>query len=327
MVKNVLRYPGGKSKAVEKIISHMPANIKEFREPMVGGGSVSLVIKQLFPNIKVKINDLNYDLICFWKTLRDNPEELIKEIRKIKETCKVCCKHFSEQGSGYEYSLSPKCVDTALDGRNLYNKLITKNNGNEFERAVRFFVLNRITFSGTVDSGGYSQQAFEKRFTNNAIEKLKLVSVIIKDFEITHGDYEKLLFEDGDGVFIFLDPPYYSTTKSKLYGKNGELHLNFDHNRFAANMKQCKHLWLITYDDCIEVRELFSFAYIYPFEIQYGMTTKKGKELIITNYPRALSTHFVAKDQTLPRQSSENGYKHTIPTVWQKGNVSSNMDF
>jgi DNA adenine methylase len=49
-------------------------------------------------------------------------------------------------------------------------------------------------------------------------------------------------------------------------------------------MKKCKHLWLITYDDCQEVRRLFSFAYIYSWELQYGMTTKKGKELFITNY-------------------------------------------
>jgi len=242
---------------------------------MVGGGSVSLVVKQLYPNVKVKINDLNYDLICFWKTLRDNPNELIRKIRKIKERYK--------------------------DGRKLYNELINKNSDNEFERAIRFFVLNRITFSGTVDCGGYSQQAFEKRFTDSAIEKLKLVSLIIKDFEITHGDCEKLLFEDGDDVFIFLDPPYYSTTKSKLYGKNGNLHASFDHKRFADNMKKCKHLWLITYDDCMEIRELFTFAYIYPFETQYGMAAKKGKELIITNYP--------------------------IPTFLQTNNASSSIYF
>jgi len=282
MVKNILRYPGGKSKVVEKIIAYIPTNIKEFREPMVGGGAVSLVVKQLYPNVKVKINDLNYDLICFWKTLRDNPNELINEVKKIKETYKVCSKPFSELGSTVACSLASKCDDIALDGRKLYDELITNNNGNEFERAVRFFVLNRITFSGTVDSGGYSQQAFEKRFTNSAIEKLKLVSNIIKDFEITHGDYEKLLFENGKGVFIFLDPPYYSTTKSKLYGTKGELHVSFDHKRFADNMKKCKHLWLITYDDCIEIRDLFNFAYIYQWELRYGMTTRKGKELLIT---------------------------------------------
>jgi DNA adenine methylase len=258
MLKSILRYPGGKSKVVEKIIAKIPTNIKEFREPMVGGGSVSLVIKQLFPNIKVKINDLNYDLICFWKILRDDTDRLIKEIRRIKESCK--------------------------DGRELYNKLASNNSGNELERAVRFFILNRITFSGTTDSGGYSQQAFEKRFTDSAINKLKYASEIVKDFEITYGDYEKLLFEDGKDVFIFLDPPYYSTTKSRLYGKNGSLHLNFDHKRFASNMRKCKHLWLITYDDCVEIRQLFNFAYIYPWEVQYGMSNKKGKELFIANY-------------------------------------------
>ncbi len=264
MIKNVLRYPGGKSKAIKMIISNLPAKIKEFREPMVGGGSISLVIKQLFPNIKVKINDLNYDLICFWKTLRDNPNELITEIEKIKES--------------YQ------------NGRKLYDEFVNRSNGDEFERAVRFFVLNRITFSGTVDSGGYSQQAFEKRFTLSAIKKLKDASKIVRDFEITYGGYEKLLFEDGERVFIFLDPPYYSTTKSKLYGINGDLHLSFDHVIFASNMKKCQHNWLITYDDSTVIRKLFNFAYIYPWELQYGMnnykqnSAKKGKELFITNY-------------------------------------------
>ncbi|MBX0310521.1 MAG: DNA adenine methylase [Sulfurihydrogenibium sp.] len=280
ILKSILRYPGGKSKVAEKIIACMPTNIKEFREPMVGGGSISLVLKQLFPNIKIKINDLNYDLICFWKTLRDNPDKLIKEIKKIKETYK--------------------------DGKKLYNKLINENDGNELEKAVRFFILNRITFSGIVDSSGYSQQAFEKRFTDSAIEKLKYASKIIKDFEITHGDYENLLFENGENVFIFLDPPYYSTTKSKLYGKKGELHLNFDHERFASNIKKCQHLWLITYDDHTKIRELFSFAHIYPWEIQYGMnnykqnSAKKGKELLITNYKlKNTITHPIPQQTTM----------------------------
>jgi DNA adenine methylase len=119
ILKSILRYPGGKSKVAEKIITCMPTNIKEFREPMVGGGSISLVLKQLFPNIKIKINDLNYDLICFWKTLRDNPDKLIREIKKIKENHK--------------------------DGKKLYERLINENDSNELEKAVRFFILNRIT--------------------------------------------------------------------------------------------------------------------------------------------------------------------------------------
>jgi DNA adenine methylase len=258
MIKSILRYPGGKSKVASKLVSLIPSNIKEFREPMVGGGSVALVLKQTLPHVKVWINDLNYDLICFWKTLRDQPEELIKELKRIKSVCK--------------------------DGRKLFEELSSQEGGDEFERAVRFFVLNRISFSGTTYSGGFSQQAFEKRFTPSSIERLRKASEIIQDFKITHGDYERLLFEEGEGVFIFLDPPYYSTTSSKLYGKRGNLHTGFDHQRFAQNMKRCKHLWLITYDDCEEVRRLFSFAHIYSWELQYGMSAKKGREILVSNF-------------------------------------------
>jgi DNA adenine methylase len=259
MIKSVLRYPGGKSKVAHKLISLLPPNIKEFREPMVGGGSVSLVLKQTFPHVKVWINDLSYDLVCFWKTLRDNPDELIKELKRIKSVFK--------------------------DGRRLFEEFSSQEGGNEFERAVRFFVLNRISFSGTTYSGGFSQQAFEKRFTDTAIERLKKASEIIQDFRITHGDYERLLFEEGEGVFIFLAPPYYSTANSRLYGKRGDLHTSFDHQRFTKNMQKCPHLWLITYDDCKEVRTLFSFANIYSWELQYGMTAKKGREILIANFP------------------------------------------
>jgi len=258
MIKSVLRYPGGKSKASQKLVSLFPQSIKEFREPMVGGGAVALVLKQALPHVKVWINDLNCDLVCFWKTLRDKPEELIKELKRIKSVCK--------------------------DGRKLFEELSSQEGGDEFERAVRFFVLNRISFSGTTYSGGYSQQAFEKRFTESSIERLRKAGEIIQDFKITHGDYERLLFEEGEGVFIFLDPPYYSTASSKLYGKRGNLHTSFDHQRFAQNMRMCRHLWLITYDDCQEIRRLFSFANIYSWELQYGMSAKKGREILVSNF-------------------------------------------
>jgi len=96
--------------------------------------------------------------------------------------------------------------------------------------------------------------------------------------------------KEGENVFIFLDPPYYSATKSALYGKNGNLHKVFDHERFAENMKNCQHKWLITYDDSEYIRKLFSFANIVPWNLTYGMrnvtdsSDQNGKELFISNY-------------------------------------------
>ncbi|NJL84433.1 MAG: DNA adenine methylase [Chloroflexaceae bacterium] len=266
-MKSPLRYPGGKSKALSQIMSHIPLTIREFREPFVGGGSVFLAVKSLLKDL-VKlywINDLNYDLYCFWLAVRDSLDELVQRVTELKQQF--------------------------LDGRTLYHYLLDPQNSfTDFDRAVRFFVMNRITFSGVMDSGGYSQQAFEKRFTDSAIARLQKLTLALENVKVTQGDYETLLLKEGENVFIFLDPPYLSATKSKLYGLKGDLHTAFDHARFAVNMRKCPHKWLITYDDSPKIRQLFDFANIVEWELQYGMnnyrqkSAAKGKELFIKNY-------------------------------------------
>jgi DNA adenine methylase len=216
------------------------------------------------PFARYRINDLNYDLFCFWKYAQQSNEELYQEVKRIRTMEK--------------------------DGRVLFQYYTSNQEYTDFERAVRFYVLNRITFSGTVDSGGYSEQAFEKRFTISSVERIKELRHLLNNVEISHSSYESLLFEPGNEVFIFLDPPYYSQSKSKLYGNKGDLHTAFNHKQFAENMQKCKHQWLITLDDCQENRELFNFANIYEWELQYGMNNykqgkaDKGKELFISNY-------------------------------------------
>ena len=64
----------------------------------------------------------------------------------------------------------------------------------------------------------------------------------------------------------------------------------FDHGGFAAELRQCQHKWLVTYDDSECIRKNFAFASLYEWELQYGMnnykraSAAKGKELFIANY-------------------------------------------
>ncbi|WP_321417205.1 DNA adenine methylase [uncultured Methanomethylovorans sp.] len=269
-VKTALRYPGGKTRALKEILPLIPIDIEEFRDPFVGGGSVFLAVKQTTNASIFRINDLNYDLYCFWKQVKDNNNELVKELLEIKKN--------------------------SSDGRKLYSDLKYQSleQSSEFEVAVRFFVLNRITFSGLSCSGGYSKQSFEKRFTVSSIERLNALSSIIQNVEITNKGYEKLINTNEDDVFIFLDPPYLNARNSKLYGNNGHLHTAFDHKTFAKRMKKCECRWLITCDDTPEIREMFDFAQIESWELQYGVNNMKkpdtsckskiGKELFIFNY-------------------------------------------
>ena len=268
MIKSPLRYPGGKSRAVNLISSIIP-DFSEYREPFVGGGSLFVLLKQLYPNRKFWINDLYKYLYLFWKYAAQDTDKL---------TDKIC-----EWKSNFS------------DGKELFGFL--RENMNEFcdlEKAAAFFVYNRITFSGTSLSGGFSQTAFIGRFTDSSLMRLRSAAQILKEVKITNLDYEELIGAKGSDVFIFLDPPYFSAEKSALYGKNGNLHKGFDHGRFAQTMKSCKHKWLITYDDSSYIKDLFSFANIIPWNTTYGMrnvsskSVQKSGEVFISNYLRFL---------------------------------------
>lgn len=264
MIKSPLRYPGGKSRAIISISKLVPS-FREYREPFVGGGSVFVYLKQIFPTRTFWINDIYKNLYHFWNECKENSQNLVESIHEFR--------------SNYP------------DGRELHRFLLENIDSlDNNKKAAAFFVFNRITFSGTTESGGFSLAAFQKRFTPSSIKRVEALSKIISNTKITNYDYEKVVLAEGEDVFLFLDPPYFSATKSALYGKNGTLHKSFDHVRFSNVMKKCEHNWLITYDDSEFIRELFSFANIKSWDLKYGMrnvnknSDRTGKELFICNY-------------------------------------------
>jgi len=275
MIKSPLRYPGGKSKAI-KFIAPLIPEFNEYREPFVGGGSVFVYLKQKYPFKKFWINDIYENLYHFWKQAQQNPKELIGQIQYWK--------------------------DKFDNGKELHRYLLDNlSNFDALHKAAAFFVFNRITFSGTSESGGFSSAAFKKRFTQSSIERIKSLSTILTNTKITNLDYQEVVEADGDNVFIFLDPPYYSAAKSALYGKNGNLHKIFNHERFADVMKASKHKWLITYDDSEYIKDLFSFANIKKWNLTYGMKNvgnnknQKGKELFIANFELKNETEIIER--------------------------------
>ncbi|MBK7872279.1 MAG: DNA adenine methylase [Saprospiraceae bacterium] len=265
MIKSPLRYPGGKSRAAARIAALAPP-FEEYREPFLGGGSVFVHLKQLFPNKKYWLNDLYPELYQFWASCQS-------DITKIIDQIEIWRNQFPNGKALHQY----------------LNEHISTFD--EINTAAAFFIFNRITFSGTTEAGGYSEQAFQGRFTASSIQRLPAFARLLHHVKITNEDYQNIVESAGNQVFIFLDPPYYSATKSALYGKNGKLHKIFDHERFATVLQHCTHRWLITYDDSPYIRELFHFAHITAWDLTYGMrnvvadSNQIGKELFISNYP------------------------------------------
>lgn len=278
MVKSPLRYPGGKSRGIPFLAPFIPS-CSTFREVFFGGGSVSFHAVQHHLASHYEASDLNYELYCFWSQLKENGAQLIHQIQQLFDRYK-----------------------TEKWGKPLFDMLVARRNSDltELERATDFFVLNRITFSGVVDSGGYSQGSFEGRFTQSAIDRLQKTIPVIQPIHFFCEDYTYLVNKTGENVFIFLDPPYYTATKSKLYGKKGILHTSFDHQQLFETLKDCPHNWLVTYDNSAFIKDLYKDFFQWEWQLQYGMTTRQnaafplGNELLIANYDlQAAKTAYV----------------------------------
>ena len=265
--RSPLRYPGGKQKALDLIAARFPNNCTEYREPLIGGGCVYLRAKSLQLAKKYWVNDKFKELYSFWTTVQDPHlcKRLIAEMTELKTRFK-----------------------SADEIKKYFLKAREEQNSDPYREAFLFFFFNRVTFSGTTRAGGFSSAASLRRFTQSSIDRLAPMPEALKGTKITNKDFEQLITSDGDDVFLFLDPPYY--TASRLYGRGGSLH-QFDHERLASLLRESSHKFLITYDDCSEIRRLYSWAKIENWQLQYGMNncnlrkeSKVGSELFISNY-------------------------------------------
>lgn len=265
--RSPLRYPGGKQKALDLIAERFPKKVLEYREPLLGGGCVYLRARSLQLAEKYWINDKFKELISFWKTVQNQGscDKLVAELSQMKSRFR-----------------------SAEEIKKYFLKVRNEKTTDPYREAFLFFFFNRVTFSGTTRAGGFSSSASLRRFTDSSIERLAPMPNALKNTKITNSDFADLITADGKDVFLFLDPPYYTATR--LYGRGGSLH-QFDHERLAKLLRNSNHRFLITYDDCEEIRSLFSWAKIEEWQLQYGMNncnlrkeSKVGAELFISNY-------------------------------------------
>jgi DNA adenine methylase Dam len=270
-LKTCLRYPGGKSRAVQKLAQYFPdlKNYDEFREPLVGGGSVAIYVTKKYPSLDIWVNDLYEPLVNFWQQLQMFGVDLSKALTTLKSTC-----------------------NTPDKARQLF--LVSKEKINDqdvsnFDRAVSFYVVNKCSFSGLTESSSFSPQASNSNFSLRGIEKLPEYSKIIEHWRITNYSYDYLM--DGNmGAFMYLDPPY--DIKDNLYGRKGSMHKRFDHDKFVADCDSNHMDMMVSYNSTQLIKERFKdwkaieFAHTYTMRSvgDYMREQHERKELVLINY-------------------------------------------
>lgn len=270
-LKTPLRYPGGKSRATSKLFQYFPEmqNIQEFREPFLGGGSMSIAVSKQYPNVKIWVNDLYEPLVNFWVHIQNNSEDLVKQLVSLKN------QYNDQTKAAYLFADCKECL--------------AHPKSTKFDRAVAFYVVNKCSFSGLTESSSFSKQASDSNFSMKGIENLLGYAEIIQNWKITNGTYENLLTDDSS-VLVYLDPPY--EIKDKLYGKNGSMHKGFDHDKFASTCDSYKSPMLISYNSSNLIKERFQnwntaeFAHTYTMRSVGSYTTDQASrhELVLKNY-------------------------------------------
>ena len=270
--KTPLRYPGGKSRACTKMDPYFPdlRNYTEFCEPFLGGGSVAIHVAKKYPHLKITVNDLYEPLINFWVQLQQFGSELTDTIRNYKST-------HPNPDSAKELFLECKnrINDKSLDC---------------IERAAAFYIVNKCSFSGLTESSSFSKQASISNFSMRGIEKLPQYSEIVSHWHINQYSYEHLMENVHDGLFMYLDPPY--DIKIPIYGKRGEMHKYFDHDKFAEDCNKSEIDMMISYNSSQIIKDRFKDWNVAEYDLTYSMRTTgdymvdqaKRKELLLFNY-------------------------------------------
>jgi DNA adenine methylase len=256
--KSPLRYPGGKTRACKPldVILNDQFNVSSFTNivsPFFGGGSFEFHIQNTY-GLQIIANDKFTPLSNFWNICKSNKNKLCDELyKKIDTIDKLTFTNFREQ--------------------------IMSDNDN-FTQSIMYFIINRCSFSGATLSGGFSLEASNKRFTNSSIDRIKQLN--LTNFTIVNLDFEEFIDKNNEiDTLLFLDPPYYLEKNSKLYGKNGDMHDSFDHDKLYKCISFKKN-WLMTYNDCDYIRKLYKNYKIIETSWKYGMNkSKKSSEIVI----------------------------------------------
>lgn len=260
-----LRYPGGKNKIssfVNLIISKSELTDITYVEPFAGGAGVALSLLFSGAVNHIVINDYDKCIYSVWRAILHDTNRFIQLIKKTDITIEEWHKQ-----------------------KNIY---LTQSNKYSLELAFATFFLNRTNRSGILKAGpigGFSQNGnylINARFNKeNLIQRIYEIAGKKKQISLYNKDirsFFKLCLPKYENVFLYLDPPYYK--------KGQELYKNYftdkDHQEIAECVNNLTCKWMITYDNTIEITELYENQQCGFFDLLYSAAKKvKVSELII----------------------------------------------
>jgi DNA adenine methylase len=264
-----LPYIGGKNRLATKIISLLPEHTT-YVEPFAGGAQV--LFHKPPSNVEV-LNDLDFDVVNFFRVCQWHSEELVRYLRFCFASRRL-------------HELHVKSDPATLT---------------DIQRAGRFYYLQKNSFGGLIVKQkfhyGVTQQS---NYNPDRIpEVIEQAHRRLQRVQIECLPYDQILARyDRATTVFYLDPPYW---ERRLYRHN---FIEQDFIQMELRLRAIKGKFLLSLDDHPEVRRLFHNWRIVPVDIAYTAQRQVGKrfkELLIMNYQAKVT---LTSKQRRPAQAS-----------------------
>jgi DNA adenine methylase len=288
ITKPILKWIGGKTQIIHKIIYDFPKEINNYHEPFLGGGSVLLSLLSFVKHNHIKINgniyayDLNEPLIYVYKNIQSYHNELFNTLQSFIDDFKKCENDFDKEK--YYYHIRDK-----------YNNLSTLEKNNILGSSL-FIFLNKTCFRGMfrISKNGfnvpYGHYKNPEIINKNHLDEIHL---LIQNVIFECKDYNLSLSHINDNDFIYIDPPYVPEKNTSFvsyteYGFNLENHINLFNLIHVLTQRKIKIM--LNNADVNIVRENFTNDnyHLFPILCKRTINSKKPNsktnELIIKNY-------------------------------------------
>ena len=222
-MNSFMSWVGGKKNLRDEVLARFPTYYERYIEVFGGAGWV-LFHKPPGADFEV-YNDFNSNLANLYRCVRDKPAKLKYKLRYVLDS-----------REDFEYL-------ALLHKRGILPRLY------DVDRAAKFYQLIRYSYASGLDSFGSQPHSIWSDFPMIDLAARRLQKVVVEN-----KDFEKLIKQyDRPVSFFYCDPPYFAT---ESYYKDVGFTAK-DHIRLRDTLLEIKGKFLVSYNDCPEIREIW----------------------------------------------------------------------
>lgn len=275
-IKPFIRWVGGKSRLLPRILPHVPTSIKNYYEPFLGGGAVFLACATRVSG-RSHLADLNEHLVAAWAAMKDHQSEL----RPLLDW------YLKNDSKEFYYEVRSTTAPSCL-----------------VEKAARFLYLNGVSWNHlwreNSRTGAMNAPWGDRQFKGIDDITMKAIGAILAKADIVATDFRAVLAGATPGDFVYLDPPYLPVFTSpdiekeptakfnKYTAKTFEMSDLIELAEICAELSRRGVRWVMSNRDTASVHSLFPDAEIVRFTTHRSLAAQSRREVEAHQSPEAI---------------------------------------